>query len=337
MNFRVRFIVVAALLGVLRVNQSGTAAEMPPPQTGAVQFEPLEDQSAVPERFRLEAHSFRFTQTFVADMSRTTEVSEVTFPSPIETEFSCNNTVHCEYFRPRPEQVAMAGTKRPGVVVLHILGGDFPLARLFCRYLAASGTHALFVKMPYYGPRRPTDVRKRMIDVDPRESVVGMRQAVLDIRRAAAWLASRPEVDDEQIGIFGISLGGITAALTAEQEPRFRNVCLMLAGGDLGRVSWESPEVKEARTRWLSGGGTKEEFFAVLQPIDPASYAERLKSRRMLMINAAHDEIVPPPCTESLWEKAGKPRIIWFDAGHYSAAAFLFHGLAEVTRFFRVP
>ena len=307
----------------------GGAAELAPPQTSTVEFRPLEDQANVPEMFRLEAHSFPYIQTFVPDASRTTVVSEVTFPSPVETEHACNNTVHCEYFRPH------GPGRRPAVVVLHILGGDFPLARLFSRYLAASGTPALFVKMPYYGPRRPTEVRKRMIDVDPRDSVVGMRQAVLDIRRAGAWLASREEVDPEQIGIFGISLGGITAALAAEQEPRFRNVCLMLAGGDLGRVSWESREVKQARDQWLAKGGTKEEFFTVLQPIDPATYAERLRSRRLFMINASQDEVIPPACTTSLWEKAGKPPIVWFDAGHYTAALYMFHGLAEVTRFFR--
>ena len=329
---RIRHAFAAACVAVwiaVASTQVTIAAELPPSHTANVQFTPLEDQANVPEMFRLEAHSFPFVQTFIADASRTTDVSEVTFPSPLETEHACNNTVHCEYFRPH------GPGRRPAVVVLHILGGDFPLARLFSRYLAASGTPALFLKMPYYGPRRPTDVRKRMIDVDPRDSVVGMRQAVLDIRRAGAWLASREEVDPEQIGIFGISLGGITAALAAEQEPRFRNVCLMLAGGDLGRVSWESSEVRQAREHWLAKGGTKEEFFTVLQPIDPATYAERLRSRRLFMINASQDEVIPPACTTSLWEKAGKPPIVWLDAGHYSAALYMFHGLAEVTRFFR--
>jgi pimeloyl-ACP methyl ester carboxylesterase len=335
-----RCIAVAALfLALCGAHSSPLCADdasARPVETGTARFEPLEDQAAVSEMFRLEPHSFDYALTPLADVSRSTDVAEVTFPSPVTTPHECNNTVHCEYFRARGKDDEFQG-RRPAVVVLHILGGDFPLARLFARYLASTGTHALFVKMPYYGPRRPVDVRKRMIEVDPRESVVGMRQAILDIRRAAALLASRAEVDPDQIGIFGISLGGITAALAAEQEPRFRNVCLMLAGGDLGRVSWESPEVRSARDNWLAQGRSKAEFFEVLRPIDPATYAERLQGRRMLMINAKHDEIVPPACTESLWEGAGRPRIVWFDAGHYTAALYLFHGLAEVTQFFRRP
>ena len=111
----------------------------------------------------------------------------------------------------------------------------------------------------------------------------------------------------------------------------------MLAGGDLGRVSWESREVRKARDAWLAGGGTKEQFFEILKPIDPAEYADRLRGRRMLMLNASRDEVIPPECTRSVWEKAGRPRIVWYDAGHYTALLFLFDGLSEVTRFFQAP
>jgi dienelactone hydrolase len=278
--------------------------------------------------FRLAPHTFTAVQTPINDASRSTEVSEITFPSPVTTPFECNNTVHCEYYRPRVEG------RRPAVVVLHILGGDFVLARTFCRYLASNNTAALFVKMPYYGPRRPPEIRKRMVAEDPRETVEGMRQAVLDIRRAAAWLASRDEIDPTQLGIFGISLGGITAALAAEQEPRFANVCLMLAGGDIGKVTWESKEVRKVRDNWLAAGHTKDEFHEVVEPIDPITHAEKLRGRRMLMINASKDEVIPPVCTVSLWEAAGKPPIIWYDAGHYSAVWRIFDGIGEVTRFF---
>ena len=50
-----------------------------------------------------------------------------------------------------------------------------------------------------------------MVSLDPNETVRGMTQAILDIRRGTAWLASQEEVDADQLGIMGISLGGITA------------------------------------------------------------------------------------------------------------------------------
>jgi hypothetical protein len=49
-----------------------------------------------------------------------------------------------------------------------------------------------------------------MISPKPEETVEGMTQAILDIRRAA-WLGAREEVNPDELGIFGINLGGITA------------------------------------------------------------------------------------------------------------------------------
>src|SRR5262249_9377299 len=146
------------------------------------------------------------------------KLSLVTFPSPVTTPERNNNTVHGEYYRP-----AAAG-KYPACVVLHIMGGDFPLARTFANALAHRKVAALFVIMPYYGPRRQPDSTARMVSADPRETVRGMTQAVKDIRYAAAWLAAQPEVDRDQLGIFGISLGGITAALAGTAEPRFHKI-----------------------------------------------------------------------------------------------------------------
>ena len=122
-------------------------------------------------------------------MSDYLTISTVTFPSPVETKSAANNTVHCEYYRPTTDGPV------PAVVVLHILGGDFELSRLFCNALAHHGVAALFLKMPYYGPRRAAGDSRRMISHDPRQTVEGMTQAVLDIRRAMAWLESRDEVD----------------------------------------------------------------------------------------------------------------------------------------------
>jgi dienelactone hydrolase len=298
---------------------------------GEVDYQPAADESQIPARFRLAAHSFGYEARALGIDSKTLEVWDVTFPSPVKTPHERNNTVHCEFYEPRGK------TKTPAVVVLHILGGDFELSRLFCNALAQRGVAALFLKMPYYGPRRDPASRQRMIMPDPKETVAGMTQAVLDIRRAVAWLAARDNVDPERLGIFGISLGGITSALAATAEPRLQNVCLLLAGGDVGKIAvqaWELPEAREIRNAWIKGGGTREEFTAILSTVDPVAYAANVRGKRVLMLNAKSDEIIPRVCTESLWAAFGKPPIVWYEGGHYSVAWHLLNALHRVTRFF---
>jgi hypothetical protein len=309
-----------------------------PVREGTVTYTPAANEHLVAERFRLPEATFAFRQQAQETVCTKIAIWEVTFPSPVVTPHPNNNTVHCEYFQPLPAAMGPAakgpGAKGPGVIVLHILGGDFDLSRLFCRTLAHRGVAALFVKLPYYGPRRQPEADVRMVSRDPRQTVEGMTQAVLDIRRARAWLAAQEEVDPQQTGIFGISLGGITSALAAAAEPRFAHVCLMLAGGDMGQVGWTSPELAEVRRFWQESGQTKEAFYETLRPIDPVTYAASLRGRRVLMLNARYDEVIPPACTLSLWRALGEPEIVWLDAGHYSAMRFIFEGLAKVTRFF---
>ncbi len=304
-------------------------AKARPVRTGEVRFEPTPKEESVPALFQLQPHAFAFEQAPLETVSTTIEIFDVRFPSAVETEEPANNTVHTEYFRPAGEG------RRPAVVVLHILGGDFDLARLFCRRLASSGVAALFLKMPYYGPRRTPGSSARMISDDPQSTVDGMRQAVLDIRRGAAWLAAQQEVDPQQLGVFGISLGGITSALAASAEPRFAKVCTMLAGGDLGKVSWDRPELSRIRDRWIAKGHTKEEFVGLLEQVDPVTHLAPVEGRRVLMLNAAHDEVIPRESTDALWNAFGKPDIVWYDAGHYSALLHVFDGLGRVAKFFQ--
>jgi dienelactone hydrolase len=318
---------------ILLVSLGGLAGEAAraehPLLRGEASFTPTDQEARVGALFRQEEHRFPFEMQRTDYDAASVEVWEVRFPSPVTTPHPLNNTVHCEYFVPTSD-----GVKRPAVIVLHILGGDFPLSRVFCVTLAQRGVPALFVKMPYYGPRRAPDDPRRMISRDPVETQEGMRQAVLDIRRAAAWLSQRPEVDSENLGIFGISLGGITGALASTAEPRLGHVCLLLAGGDIGRVAWESSELRGIRQYWEERGGTRDDFMAALRQIDPIEYGENVRGRRILMMNAEEDEVIPRPCTEALWRAFGEPEIQWYSGGHYSCARHLPHALIRVAEFF---
>lgn len=309
---------------------SAAAEDEPPIERGVVEFKPSAAESNVPPRFRLPNGAFDWQSRRMQTVTEALEVWDVTFPSPVKTaeELNNNNTVHCEYYRSRQTG------PRPAVIVLHILGGDFPLARVFANSLAQHGVHALFLKMPYYGERRDPQSPRRMVSPDPRETVSGMTQAVLDIRRGVAWLAARPEVDAGEIGVFGISLGGITAALATTAEPQIKNACLLLAGGDVAKAAWDSAEAKPVRERWLAQGGTREEFVEILRAVDPVTYAATARDKHILMLNAVSDEVIPRACTESLWKALGEPEIQWYSGGHYSVMRHILGALLRVSNFF---
>ena len=53
------------------------------------------------------------------------------------------------------------------------------------------------------------------------------------------------------------------------------------------------------------------------------------------MIAGNVDEVVPPASARALWEAAGRPPILWYDCGHYSAVGFLLPGRPADRRFLR--
>jgi dienelactone hydrolase len=291
-------------------------------ERGEAVFRPTAAEAEVPERFRLPAARFGYELEPIRDDDGFT-VAAVRFPSPVVSPDPVNNTVHAEFFCPKGTDPPHA--RRPAVIVLHILGADFALSRYLAARLAQRGVAALFVKLPYYGERRPPGEPRRFLSADIDRSVTAMRQGICDVRRAAAWLAGRRDVDPARLGITGVSLGGIVAAVAAAVDPTLNRAVLLLAGGDLARILWDMPEAEARRYRaaWVAAGKTFDDLKALTDPFDPLTHAHRLVGKRVLMIAGNSDEVIPPACTRALWSAAGSPPIVWYDCGHYSAIAYL--------------
>jgi len=300
-----------------------------PAETGTVKFTPIGDQSEVPERYRLSERTFDWKMTPLRTvLDGAVDVFTVTFPSPVESPTLENNTVYAEYYRPQ------GAGPFPAVIVLDITGGDQKLSRIIATALAQNKIAGLFVQMAYYGPRRPPGSKLRMLSTNIPQTMAAFTQTVLDCRFAAAWLAARPEVDAARIGILGTSLGSFISCLTGEMDKRISRVAILLGGGGLVDAFYNHPMAAPYVKMYEAIGGSKDKVKELLAPVDPITKACNLKDRQVLMINAKRDEIVPPSCSSALWEAMGKPKIIWYDTGHYTAAAIITFALKHVVEHF---
>jgi len=156
------------------------------------------------------------------------------------------------------------------------------------------------------------------------KTVDNMRQSVMDIRRAKALLAALPEVDPDRIAITGVSLGGIMTSLAAGVDGTFYRVVPILAGGDLAAITFHARETRKIREACEAKGITQEKLAEMLQPVDPLTFASRIKPATCLMINAALDEVIPAETTAALRKAIGMPQqLIVPGVGHYKAGLFL--------------
>lgn len=305
-------------------------AEQPQSAKGTAAFRLVGDQQQVPERYRLTEHTFAWeTQLKQAAGTNGVAVYHVRFPSPVETECQENNTVHAEYYRPQGDGPF------PATIVLDVTAGDQQLSRIIAMHLASKGVAALFVQMAYYGPRRPAGSDLRLLSPNVPRTLDAVRQTVLDIRRASAWLEGRKEIDPKRLGILGTSLGSFLGALSAEMEPRFGKVVVLLGGGGLVDAYWDDPRGELLRNLYRTLGGSKERLKELIAPVDPLTCAGNLKDRKMLILAAKRDDIVPPRCAEALWEATGKQKIVWFDATHYGAALYIIPALNQIVQHYQ--
>ncbi|MFM7113391.1 MAG: alpha/beta hydrolase family protein [Planctomycetota bacterium] len=296
----------------------------PAREEGNFEFTPSMGENSIPEMYRLQGrkHWFQLDPPRRPEESHTTQA--LRFDSPVASPFPENNTVHAVYYRP------VGRGPFPTTVVLDITGGDQSLSRLISTYLARNGVGALFMQMAYYGPRRPPGTSMKLMSANLLRTLPGIRQTVLDIRVARAWLASRPEVDKARIGVSGTSLGSLFAALAGSLEPRFDRVVILLGGGGMVEGFHDHPQARPVFRELAQYGLGKETIAFLLAPYDPATWAGRLKGRKVLMLEASRDEIISPAMATCLWKAAGQPEIVWFDCTHYGAIAYLGEALRRM-------
>jgi dienelactone hydrolase len=265
-------------------------------------------------------------------------VYRFTYPSPLVTQIPQNNTIPAAYYLPKGTKPT--DPKRPAVICMHILDGNEELMRMTCSTLASHGIPAIAFKLPYYGERGPAEGPKVMAD-NPKLLLDALAQGLADIRRTVDLLAARPEIDPERIGIMGISLGGITAGTAAGVEPRLHRTMMILAGGDVQTIIHHARETRDlSRLIRELPAGDRAQVERIIVEVDPLRHAADLRPRavqgKVLMVNAAEDEVIPRACTEKLADALGiREKVRWLDGlGHYTAIAALPQVLDQMVQFF---
>ena len=254
----------------------------------------------------------------------------LTFPSALETPHAANNTVYCRYFPAAPNgrptkprvgrSVRGAGAGRAAVLVLpqwnSDAGGHIGLSKL----LAWNGLSALRLSLPYHDQRMPPELSRAdyIVSANVARTVQVCRQAVLDARRAIAWLARQGY---DRIGILGTSLGSCLSLLTAAHEPLIKAAALNHISPYFADVVWRGLSTRHVR-EGLDGHIELDLLRTLWKPISPRGYLERLRDRQTLLVYARYDLTFPVDLSENLvqsFRDAAIPHdVTRLRCGHYS-------------------
>jgi hypothetical protein len=145
-------------------------------------------------------------------------------------------------------------------------------------------------------------VRKALLDMVP--------SAIL----AADYLFSRHDVDTTRLVILGYSFGAPFVPAIVAYDRRAAAAVMVYGGGEI--TSMIRQNVARYESVWLS------EFIgrlggALLHPLEPMIYADKISPIPLIMVNGANDEQIPRYNTELFFNAAGEPKkLIWLKSQH---------------------
>ena len=255
--------------------------------------------------------------------TRVTELADVasfSFPTlhPIEGyPYTETNTACGRLYRRK------AAPRAPVVVLSHGWAheGMRAIELLYIEPLLRAGFSVALLAHPFHFERTPagTYSGELMVSGDVVLTVEAFRQSVADLMGLISWLR---DTGNRTVGLLGYSLGGYLAALVACLREDLDFVVIGAAGGSVVSPILDTGlgvNVREDLSK--SGMHERRSLERAWGIISPGRLAPRVAKHRLLIVAAAYDRIMLRNSVSDLWERWGRPRILWEDQGHYTLLA----------------
>ena len=259
----------------------------------------------------------------------------LTFPSRYEPHagepgrerwlgYEANRTAHAWVVRTREQG-------RPWLVCVHGWGMGSPLmdlrafrARRLSRQL---GLNVLVPVLPLHGPRQRPDANggEGFMTIDLIDSLHGFAQAAWDIRSAVRWI--RYHDPDASVGLYGLSLGGYTAALTATLEDDLACVIAGIPATDIVDL-YRRHSPLNVRRKATEAGALGPKAVAVHRVVSPLVLEPKPPRDRRFLFAGIGDRMSTSRQARRLWEHWDRPKMAWYPGGHVG-----FFWTSQVSRF----
>lgn len=243
----------------------------------------------------------------IADTNRTS----VTWRSPIQTQFSRNDTARAEFFPSAHPRTA------PTVFMLHALMSATHIGyRRWATRFNELGWNACFVHLPYHYSRVPRGYwnGELAITADLIRNAEGLRQGVMEVRQLIAALREHGCSD---FGILGTSYGAWIGALLATVESDLRFLALMAPIVNVEHAIWQNPATMSMR-RKLQRAKIAPELVARHFHLSSPSHTQPLcDPARVLFVLGEFDLVAPPIDIEALHQKWRGSELLRVPQGHF--------------------
>ncbi len=149
--------------------------------------------------------------------------------------------------------------------------------------LAQTGSRRSWSSSPHYNQRRAPDSKVKLVSTDIPRTLTGIRQGVSGLSDGDRVAGGRPEVDADQLGMAGTTLGSFWTALTSANEPRIKNVCMVLAAAGWWTRTTTTRRASRCARRSDAIGG-KNLVKKLIAPVGPDNLRGATEGKNLLMV-----------------------------------------------------
>ncbi|HPP43649.1 MAG TPA: hypothetical protein PLA35_03560 [Caldisericia bacterium] len=283
---------------------------------------------------------------------RNYEYKKIKFRSSITSKYEENNFVYGYIFYPNKEY------DKKNILAIHPVHEAVPFfEHTVAFYFLKYGYRVSYITLPFHRERMPKDVKSKelFLSNDEYEYFFSMRQSIVDLRHFIQFL--NDEEDDKEIYSIGFSLGAILLNLLMGVDNRIIKGVSLMGAGNVIRLMGEGMYGLSSRRYYKKQGlnydtyrnelknflnyvdmvkskGELIETKTIWYLVDPLTYASFNNPRNVLFINGLFDLVMIKKAVYDLWERLGKPKIIWIPSSHYASPLFFPYILNQSKKFF---
>jgi hypothetical protein len=167
--------------------------------------------------------------------------------------------------------------------------------------------------LPVHGPRRIRRISgDGFLAGDLLDTVHALAQTAWDLRRLAQWVRAQGAT---RIGVYGLSLGGYSAALLSCFEAELACVIAGIPATDFARLSWKhgpADSLRRAEELGVGLGETRD----LKKVVSPLALPPRVRHEGRYVFGGTVDQLVPPDLVRDLWLQWDRPKMHWYPGAH---------------------
>ena len=184
----------------------------------------------------------------------------------------------------------------PATLILHHIADSLKSEEQLASMAAGSKKGVvMLIYLPDYGPRRSG--KDTFITNDFRDFQRNTLQALLDTRLAYEILKRQPGVDQKNLKLMGISLGGVLGLISMGIDPVFDHYGMLVGGSDIAHImSYRKEADPDSETSKALKDITwsLDEARKKVAAYDSLTWAGNVKGKKILFMNSKNDEIIDP-------------------------------------------